>query len=246
MPKPSAKIASTAIEVSHLSVRYGDVTVLDDVSFRVAPKTIVAVIGPNGSGKTTLMKSILGLVPSDGQVTLFGNPRDAMQSRVGYVPQRFDFDRSFPLTVREFLNLARHAHTPVAHIDHAITDVALPTAIADRRLGTLSGGQLQRVLIAHAIMNDPAILFLDEPSTGIDVAGEAAVYDVLEHLRRAHGTTIFLVSHDLAMIADVVDEVICVNQRVLGVGKPDATLTPKKLSELYGGRAVHIDHGHRH
>lgn len=246
MRMPSAK-TSNAVDVERLHVTLGGTVVLDDVTFSVRSGSMTAVIGPNGSGKTTLVRAVLGLVDADrGTVRLFGGDRKEMRHRIGYVPQRFEFDRSFPMTVREFLDLARRPTTATEHIAHTIREVGLPTSVLSKRIGTLSGGQLQRVLIAQAILNNPDLLVLDEPITGIDVTGEEAVMHVLNHLKETHGTTIILVSHDLGMIAESVDDVVCVNRRLICAGPPDKTLTHKRLSELYGGHARPFGHEHPH
>lgn len=242
----SAK-TNNAIAVQGLRVRLAGTVVLDDVYFDVPTGSMTAIIGPNGSGKTTLLRAILGLVDIEhGAVTLFGGSREEMRHRIGYVPQRFEFDRTFPITVREFLGLARRATTEVAHVAHTIREVGLPPSVLHKRIGALSGGQLQRVLIAQAILNNPDLLVLDEPVTGIDVAGEEAVMQVLTHLKETHGTTIVIVSHDISMIADAVDEVVCVNRRLICAGPPNKTLTHKRLTELYGNNVHPIDHSHPH
>lgn len=246
MRNSSVKTANDAVRVDTLSVTLAGTVILDDVSFSVPRGSMTAIIGPNGSGKTTLLRSMLGLVEYQGSVRMFGGERSEMRHRIGYVPQRFEFDRSFPITVREFLNLARRHETPKEHIAHTIREVGLPVATLTKRVGTLSGGQLQRVLIAQAILNSPDILFLDEPSTGIDVAGEEAVMHVLDHLKETHGTTIVIVSHDLGMIAESVDQVVCINRRLICAGPPGKTMTPKHLSALYGGHAKPVHHGHAH
>lgn len=245
MRASSAKRNSApAVCVDRVSVHYQDVVVLDDVSFDIPAGAITAIIGPNGSGKTTLLKAMLGLIPHRGSVSLLGQPLRKVHNRIGYVPQRFDFDRTFPLTVQEFLTLYRRngGSTP----QDVVREVGLQKGILDKKLGTLSGGQLQRVLIAQAIINNPALLFLDEPSTGIDVAGEAALYDILAHLKETHGATVVLVSHDLAMLADIVDHVVAINHKLVCVGTPEKALTPKRLAELYGSRAKAIAHEHSH
>lgn len=246
MPNSSAKTANDAISVEKLTVIFAGASVLEDVSFRVPRGCMTAIIGPNGSGKTTLLRAMLGLVDHQGVVRMFGGNRSEMRHRIGYVPQRFEFDRSFPITVREFLDLARRRETPKEHIVHTIREVGLPVSTLTKRVGALSGGQLQRVLIAQAILNSPDILFLDEPATGIDVAGEEAVMHVLEHLKETHGTTIVIVSHDLGMIAESVDEVVCINRRLICAGPPGKTMTHKHLSALYGGHAKRVHHGHTH
>lgn len=245
MPNSSAKINKLpAVSVDRLRVSFDDAVILDDLSFDIPNGKITAIIGPNGSGKTTLLRAILGLVPHRGSIAFSGKSLRQAHAQIGYVPQRFDFDRTFPLTVNEFLNLYRR--TTGNSAENVVREVGLQKSILNKKLGTLSGGQLQRIMIAQAIINNPTLLFLDEPSTGIDVAGEAALYDILAHLKDTHGATIVLVSHDLSMLADVVDHVIAVNRKLICVGTPQKALTPKRLTELYGNRAKALTHEHSH
>jgi ABC-type Mn2+/Zn2+ transport system ATPase subunit len=256
MPKQPVKEAVPAISVDHVSIAYGAHAVLDDISFEIPQGTVTAVIGPNGSGKSTLMKAILGLVPTSyGEIRLFGKHFHAMRHLVGYVPQNFDFTRDFPLTVREFLELALHPHSPLARIEEKIRAVGLSPVVLDQNIGTLSGGQLQRVLIAQAILNNPTILFLDEPATGIDIVGEAAFYDIIRTLNETTDTTILLVSHDIAVVSSVVDMVVCINKKLMCSGPPGLALSDKTLAELFGHKAglyrhephgKHADHDHAH
>jgi ABC-type Mn2+/Zn2+ transport system ATPase subunit len=251
MPRPSRKtsdkeqVTVPAVAVTGCTVAYGRNVVLEDVSFSVGQGEIAAVIGPNGSGKTTLIKAVLGLVPAAaGEIRVFGKHFHAVRNLIGYVPQRFDFDRNFPITVAEFMDLARHPHCPKSRIQEKMREVGLPAKVLDEQLGNLSGGQLQRALIAQAILNNPQILFLDEPSSGIDIAGEATFYELIEHLNVEHKTTILLVSHDVAMVSGIVDNVICVNKKLLCYGPPQAALTAKKISELFGPESHLYDHPH--
>lgn len=235
-----------AIFVEHLSVSFGDTQVLDDISFEVKQGEIAALIGPNGSGKTTLLKAVLDLVPAQaGEVLVFGKHLHHVRDRIGYVPQRFEFDRNFPITVEEYLNIARKKDCPKNQIRRKLKEVGLTPSIDSKLLGSLSGGQLQRVLIAQAFLNHPDILFLDEPSTGIDIVGEAEFYDIIQHLNEDHGTTMLLVSHDIGVVSGLVDRVVCVNKKLLCSGPPKKALTEKKITELYGkGHAVyeHVHH----
>lgn len=258
MPTPLRKTSSEtggvhasvpAIAVANCTVALGGTTVLNDVSFHVGQGEIAALIGPNGSGKTTLLKTILGLIPpQSGEIRVFGKHLHAVRNLIGYVPQRFDFDRVFPITVGEFMDLARHPHCPKSRIVEKLKEVGLPKRTIDANLGALSGGQMQRVLIAQAILNNPSMLLLDEPSSGIDIAGEATFYEIIEHLNKRHDTTILLVSHDIAMVAGMVDSVICVNKKLLCYGPPSSALTARQISELFGpGRLYdHPTHGDRH
>ena len=222
-----------AIHVEDLVVQFGSDRVLDSISFDVEAGKIVAVIGPNGSGKSTLIKTLLGLEHSDhGEMLFFGKPLKNARRLIGYVPQRFSFDKDFPITVREFLELrsSRGKQT----IERKLTQVGLKTALARQHLGALSGGELQRVLIAQAILNDPQILFLDEANAGIDLAGEQNFLEVIQRLNKEHGTTIVMVSHEIDVVARFVDQVICLNRSLVCHGTPKEALTEKTLRTLFG------------
>jgi ABC-type Mn2+/Zn2+ transport system ATPase subunit len=248
-PKASPIISTDApaIAVSHLNVEFGGHPILEDITFDVPQGSITAVIGPNGSGKTTLVRAILGLVPlKAGTVRLYGSPLEHVRHAVGYVPQRFDFDRDFPITVGEFLDLARHDHNPPEAVIGKLEEVGLSEKLTTQRLGSLSGGQLQRVLIAQAIMNDPIILFLDEPSTGVDMVGEAAFYGLIKHLNERHRTTVLMVTHDIAVTSSLVHQVICVNRRLMCYGAPNVALSEKTLADVFGSHAAAYDHAHLH
>ncbi len=244
MSKPSPT-TSNAVSVKNLRVRFDEHVILEDISFTIPQGSITAVIGPNGSGKTTLIKAVLGLVQMDkGEVEIFDQPLDHMRRTIGYVPQRFEFDRSFPMTVAEFMELARHKHTDQPAMKEAIKDVGLKSGVLKQQVSSLSGGQLQRVLIAQAILNQPKLLVLDEPAAGIDVVGEAAFFQMIDRLRKVHGTTIVIVSHDISFVANAVDHVVCVNQKLMCSGPPKLALTEKNLERLFG--ASHIYHHHSH
>ncbi|MBI2475110.1 metal ABC transporter ATP-binding protein [Candidatus Uhrbacteria bacterium] len=233
------------IQVKNLSVVFGNQTILSHVSFDVNHGEIAAIIGPNGSGKTTLIRAVLGLIPSDGEVLIDNEPPSHVRSHVGYVPQRFRFDPNFPITVREYLDLPK-PHVHKHEHAHKLKEVGLEASILHKPLGSLSGGQLQRVLIAQATIHHPSLLILDEPSTGIDIVGEEQFYDLLKEQRDQHGTTVVLVSHDIAVISNVVDQVICVNKKLVCFGPPKQALTQEKLSELYGKTDTSLYFHHRH
>lgn len=235
---------STLLEVKNLSVSLGGVEVLHDVSFSVDESSMIAVIGPNGSGKTTLFRALMGMTPYTGEILWH------KKVRFGYVPQRLEFDRLFPLTVRELFLLRRKAgdfwlsgREAVEAIRNSLSHVHAAHLI-DRRIGTLSGGELQRVLIAYAIFERPDVLFFDEPTTGIDVAGEATAYSLIQHLAKELHLTVLLISHDLNVIYQYVDQVICLNRELLCYGAPQKVLTPAQLQELYGTETVYYHHRH--
>lgn len=241
MSKPLSQTNDVpAIAVKDLSVQQGTVTLLSSVTFEIAVGEIAAVIGPNGSGKTTLLRAMLGLISVRGQILFHGEPLTHVRKQIGYLPQRFSFDRDFPITVHEFLRLTSNGKIPSAHMHEKLEEVGLSKTILEKRLGLLSGGQLQRVLIAQATLHRPTILILDEPSTGIDIAGEQQFYDLIQQQRAHYGTTILFVSHDIAVISHVVDQVICINKKLICFGPPKTALTEEKLSELY----FHHRHSH--
>lgn len=239
-----------AVSVQGLTVAFGGLKVVQNVTFDISQGAIAAIIGPNGSGKTTVIKALLGLIQKDkGEVQVLGKHIHSARQFIGYVPQRFEFDRDFPMTVGEFMDLARRMHCdkhfPKEAIAKKIKEVGLPKSILDKRLGVLSGGQLQRVLIAQAIINDPLILFLDEPAAGIDIAGEQTLYEILQHLNQAHQTTVVMVTHEISMISKLVDTVICVNHKMVCYGPPAETLTEQKIDELFGD-GTRMYHHHQH
>jgi len=233
-----------AISVQHLTVSYGPVPALLDVSFEIQPGLLVGVIGPNGSGKSTLIKSILGFVrPDYGTVSLFGQSVDKAKGRVAYVPQRGSVDWDFPVTVREVALMGRYGHKPwwrdLDANDYAITDHALEQVrMADfrnRQIGQLSGGQQQRVFMARAIAQGADILLLDEPFAGVDAATERAILDVLERTRAA-GRTLVVVHHDLTTASEYFDSLLLLKQRLYAYGPPPAVLHEELLSEVYEGK----------
>ena len=230
-----------AIKVDNLIVQFGKDRVLNDVSFAIEAGQVVAVIGPNGSGKSTLIKTMLGLEKADqGNISFFGKPLSHARSSIGYVPQHFTFDKEFPITVSEFLGL-RLIQTD-AHIAHKLSQVGLRAEVADQHLGALSGGEMQRVLIAQAILNDPKILILDEANAGIDVGGEQNLLDIIRRLSEEHGTTVVMISHEIDIVAQFVDQVICLNRSLICHGTPKEILTEKTLKGLFGDHASVYEH----
>jgi zinc transport system ATP-binding protein len=214
-----------------VTISYGHGPVLDGVSLRVGRGEFVALVGPNGSGKSTLLRVLLGLLtPERGEVSLLGGPPGALRDpgRLGYVPQRGRFEADLPATVAEVVatgRLARHGwwRGPRAEdrraVTHAIDAVALGP-FRDRRVGELSGGQQQRVMIAKALASDPELLVLDEPVAGVDAESQRSFRDSLVHLIEAHDGAVLLVSHELGAVADDLDRVVVLKQRVIFDGSP--------------------------
>jgi len=247
-----------ALSVENLCVKADDRHLIENITFSVEEGRIIAIIGPNGAGKTTLIKAILGLIPySPGSVLLFGHSMKNANShgRVGYVPQKLEFDRTFPLTVSELLGFTVppiysfpfiRKKGEKKHISKLLEIVGV-NELADRSIGSLSGGELQRVMIAKAIVNDPKILFLDEPASGVDIEGQERFYDLIKRLNKEKGLTVILISHDLNVVYRFADSVLCMNRRLICTGRPAETLTDEVIKTVYGemmGAYIHSCHEH--
>lgn len=238
-------MAHTCISVAHVTKSYGSYTAVEDVSFDISQGDMVALVGPNGSGKSTLARMIVGLEsPSSGSILIDGKSPHDMSQHIGYVPQRFSFDRSLPMTVMEFLSLADPSRKT---IERSLTRVQMYEK-REAQLGTLSGGQLQRVLIARALLHTRDMLILDEPTSGIDVGGEEALYELLHTLNHEDGTTIIVISHELDFVYQYATTVICLNKQLLCKGLPRTALSSDMLEKMYGGHVRHYAHDcdHRH
>lgn len=248
-----------ALRLRDVTVRLGGRTILENVSFEPAVGKLNAIIGPNGAGKTTLLRAILGLVPYTGTIE---RGRDAQRRllRLGYVPQRLDFDRGMPMTVMDFLCCGLQ-HRPIwlGHARRARRIAAQELARVggsgweDRPLGKLSGGELQRVLLAGALTSQPDILLLDEPVSGVDIAGEELFCDLLASLQKEGRYTMLLVSHDLSIVTQHAEYILCLNQTVQCQGSTVETLTAENLralyhhdAALYGHHGSHEGHSHDH
>jgi len=225
-----------AVQVTDLSVDLGGRLVLRGVDLRIQAGEVVAVLGTNGSGKSTLIKTVVGLLPAArGEVRLFGTPvpRFRHWNRIGYVPQRITAAGGVPATVAEVVSSGllskRRLFRPLKAADRAAIDAALEIVdMADRRkdgVAELSGGQQQRVLIARALVSDPDLLILDEPTAGVDLASQAIFADAIRE-RVARGTTVVMVSHDLGPMDALIDRSIVLRRgRIVYDGPPHASQT---------------------
>lgn len=224
------------LEVKNLNFAYQDFLILEDISFVLQKGEIVALIGPNGSGKTTLVKNILGLLePSSGEVLFAGRPISEIIDKIGYVPQKFDFDRQTPITLYEFLSLekcGKKGHD-CGNIDFFLDKVAL-TKYKHKKISSLSGGQFQRAMIARALLHEKELLIFDEPSAGIDLVGEKTVYDLILSANKERQVTCLIISHDLSVVNDLMQKVICLNRSIICQGSPKKVINQKIMDQLYG------------
>jgi len=222
------------IHIENLTYAFGDYVALHDINFDIYAGDVVAVIGPNGSGKTTLLKNIIGLYPpTKGTVSVLGKSPKEVRTKIGYVPQKFDLDRKIPITVYEFMALERcgKASHNCNNISNALKQVDLRHA-QNQKIGTLSGGQFQRMMIARALLHEKEILIFDEPSTGIDIKGEQTIYDLILSINKQYNTTCVIVSHELNIVSKYVHHVVCLNKQMICYGTPEKVITPYIGSSL--------------
>jgi zinc transport system ATP-binding protein len=216
------------IEVRNLNVAYGRKKVLKDVNLTLSKNEIVTIVGPNGSGKTTLFKSIIGSVPiTSGKVFIKPN------LKIGYVPQVLNIDRSMPLTVERFLKLAKNRN------DQGLLrarQVLGSDDLLSNQISNLSAGQLQRVLLGHALMNEPDILLLDEATRGLDQPGSAAFYKKIEEIRDTTGCSILMISHDLHVVMSASNRVICLNGHICCQGEPKSVASSPEYKAMFGSK----------
>ncbi len=235
---------TAAIEVTDLTVAYGERPALWDVDLTVPPGTLMAIVGPNGAGKTTLIKAILGLLPvAAGQVLIYGRPYREQRRLVGYVPQRGSVDWDFPTNVLDVVTMGRYGalgwfrrpgRSEREQAMAALEQVGMAD-YADRQISQLSGGQQQRTFLARALVQDAQVYFMDEPFQGVDATTERAIVEILKTLREA-GKTVVVVHHDLQTVPEYFDWVTLLNVRRIASGPVDEVFTDDNLRLTYGGR----------
>jgi len=218
-----------ALQVDHLAVRFGTTEVIRDLSFAVPHGSSLAVIGPNGAGKTVLFKALIGSIAYQGTI------RWAAGTRIGYVPQKLDIERDLPITGLDFLHakaaLAKASDSDVAN---ALERVGLERPMLSAPIGTMSGGQFQRLLVAFALVGKPNVLLLDEPAAGIDEPGQEILDTTIRRLQQEYDVTVLLISHDLSVVYHYADAVLCLSRTHPCFGTPQTVLTPDTLRNLYG------------
>jgi zinc transport system ATP-binding protein len=238
-PDPGALISARGLTV----VRSGR-AILSGVDLDIHPREIVTLIGPNGAGKTTLVRTLLGLEKADA-----GSIVRRRGLVVGYVPQKIEIDRALPMTVARFLTLGNGARKE--RVESVLAEVGA-SKVSGQQLSALSGGELQRVVLARALLNDPDLLVLDEPASGVDYVGEAELYALIGRLREARGLGVVLISHDLHVVMAQSDRVVCLNRHVCCSGVPETVAQHPEYVRLFGPEQARTfavyqhHHDHRH
>ena len=238
------KVTNALLSARDATLVIGGRTILDKVNIDVRPNEIVTVIGPNGAGKSTLVRCLLGLQPlTSGEII---RPKAL---RIGYVPQRFPLTSNVPLDVRRLLSLT--LKPTEAEIDAALSETGI-LHLKQASVSRLSGGELQRALLARALLRNPELLVLDEPVQAVDFMGEARMYELISEVRKRHGCGILMVSHDLHMVMAESDHVVCLNGHVCCEGGPTKVQQDPEFAKLFGPSAArmiaaythHHDHDH--
>jgi zinc transport system ATP-binding protein len=232
---PMSRDEDLVLQVADLKVTLEGRVVLADLSFSVRPGEVLTILGPNGAGKTVLLRALLGTVSHEGSITW------KKGTRIGYVPQRLPYIKHIPLSVADFFALKTNAEPDV---DGMLGTVGLPAELGNKRIGDLSSGQFQRVLIAWALAGDPQVLLFDEPTTGVDIRGEETVYALLARLHQERNLTMLIVTHDLAVVHRLSSTVLCLNKQQICQGSPISVLTPENLQRLYGAEVKFYEHKH--
>jgi zinc transport system ATP-binding protein len=234
---------TTLLECRNLSKSFGARHILDTISFSVKKGNIVTIIGPNGSGKTTLARIILGLVAADK-----GSVWRKEGLTVGYMPQKLAIDPVLPLTVRRFLSLAGSTKDAGRYAE-VIAETGIGHLLSSQ-MHSISGGELQRVMLAQILLLHPELLVLDEPVQGVDVQGQAEFYQLIERLRKHYGMTILMISHDLHMVMRTTDHVVCINHHICCEGTAEDVSKHDAYIKLFGRAAVGAigvyEHHHNH
>jgi len=228
---------STVLTVDKLQIAYEGDQVISDLSFTVNKGEILIILGPNGAGKTTLLRALQGLLPYQGLVSWNAQ-------KISYLPPQEFLQRHNlpPLTVKEFYSFKT---SDLNSAKSMLTEIGLDENILSHQFSELSTGQFQRMLVGWALLDNPDVLILDEPTSGIDIGGEETIYSLLHKFWKNQNLTILLVTHDLNVVWEYATQVICLNKQQMCMGKPDEVLTPEQLKKLYGTGVKFYKHQHR-
>lgn len=237
------------LKVEKLNVSLEKEAIIKDLSFEVRKGDVLTILGPNGAGKTVLLKTLLGIFPYQGKIEW------AKGIKIGYVPQRLPFIKDIPMSIEEFFKLKEVSREETKEILNSVgfKDYNQPTIsprsfhskapnFLNKKIGELSSGQFQRILVAWALVKNPNVLLFDEPTTGIDIEGEETIYGLLAKLKKERDLTILLVTHDLSVVYKFSNYVICLNRSPICQGIPKEILTLENLQKLYGEEVKFYEH----
>ena len=224
------------LKVKNLNVKLENEEIIKDLSFEMKEGDVLTILGPNGAGKTVLLKTLLKILPYQGEI------KWQKEIKIGYVPQRLPFIKDTPMSVGEFFKLKESSKEETREI---LDLVGFKKIFLNKKIGELSSGQFQRVLIAWALIGNPDVLLFDEPTTGIDIGGEETIYTLLTKLKKERNLTILLVTHDLNVVFKFSNFVVCLNKCPICQGVPKEILTSETLNKLYGEEVKFYEH-HKH
>jgi len=225
------------LKVENLDVNFDGLEVITDLSFQVKEGEVLVILGPNGAGKTTLLRTLLGLIPYKGEIIW-------ATKNISYLPPQELFERRGlpPLSIEEFF---RFKDVSIERILNIFELVGLDPSLLKREYGALSTGQFQRMIIAWALVDNPSVLLFDEPTSGIDIGGQKTIYSLLHRFWKERNLTILLVTHDLNVVWEHAETVLCMNKEKLCYGNPHKVLTPEELEKIYGLGIKYYEHTHR-
>ncbi|MEK7221232.1 MAG: metal ABC transporter ATP-binding protein [candidate division NC10 bacterium] len=241
------------LEVRGLVAGYDGTPAIEGITFAIPPGQMVGVIGPNGAGKSTLFKAILGLIPrQQGEILLHDAPALDQRAMMGYLPQLEEINRAFPVSVEDVVMMGRYprigwCRRPGSHDDEAVRQALARVDLLDHartQIGRLSGGQQQRAFLARVLAQDPHLLLLDEPVSGVDTTTQHAIFALLEELRNS-GKTVVVATHDLNCVVERFDQVLCLNRRVIAYGPPKEAFREDTLDQTYGHHLMIVQVGDR-